>query len=102
MKCKFLTKTARTQGQSIKFFTNTFTYVPQSQLGDLLGKLVMNTIITKNEGRDFLGLPPSMDEAADQLANPQLYDQGEAPVAGAGGGEEGQGVDPENPEIEYA
>ena len=98
MKCKFLTKTARTQGQSIKFFTNTFTYVPQSQLGDILGKLVMNTIITKNEGRDYLGLPPSMDAAADQLANPQLYDQGVAPMAG---GEEEAQVDPENPEIEY-
>lgn len=98
MKCKFLTKTARTQGQSIKFFTNTFTYVPQSQLGDILGKLVMNTIITKNEGRDYLGLPPSMDAAADQLANPQLYDQGVAPKAG---GEEEAQVDPENPEIEY-
>lgn len=98
MKCKFLTKTARTQGQSIKFFTNTFTYVPQSQLGDILGKLVMNTIITKNEGRDYLGLPPSMDAAADQLANPQLYDQGAAPMAG---GEEEAQVDPENPEIEY-
>lgn len=82
MKCKFLTKTARTQGQSIKYFTNMFVSVPQSQLGDLLGKLVMNTIITKNEARDFVGLPPSMDEAADQLANPQLYDQGSAPVAG--------------------
>lgn len=99
MKCKFLTKTGRTQGQSIKFFTNTFISVPQSQLGDLLGKLVMNTIITKNEARDFIGLPPSMDEAADQLANPQLYDQGTAPSLG--GEEVPPDVDPENPEIEY-
>lgn len=82
MKCKFLTKTARTQGQSIKYFTNVFVSVPQSQLGDLLGKLVMNTIISKNEARDFIGLPPSFDEAADELSNPQLYDQGTAPVAG--------------------
>ena len=61
-----------------------FVSVPQSQLGDLLGKLVMNTIITKNEARDFIGLPPSFDKAADQLSNPQLYDQETAPIAGEG------------------
>lgn len=77
MKCKFLTKTARTQGQSIMHFTDPFVSTPQSQLGDLLEKLTRGEIITKNEARGVIGFAPSMDERADQLSNPQLYDQGQ-------------------------
>ena len=74
---KFLTKTARTQGQSIMHFTDPFVSTPQSQLGDLLEKLTRGEIITKNEARGVIGFAPSMDERADQLSNPQLYDQGQ-------------------------
>ena len=77
MKCKFLTKTARTQGQSIMHFTDPFVSTPQSQLGDLLEKLTRGEIITKNEARGVIGFAPSMDARADQLSNPQLYDQGQ-------------------------
>lgn len=77
MKCKFLTKTARTQGQSIMYFTDPFVSTPQSQLGDLLEKLTRGEIITKNEARGVIGFAPSMDPRADQLSNPQLYDQGQ-------------------------
>lgn len=80
MKCKFLTKTARTQGQAIKFFTDPFVSTPQAQLGDLLEKLTRGEIITKNEARGIIGLPPSMDEKADTLSNPQLYDQSPMPA----------------------
>lgn len=77
MKCKFLTKTARTQGQSIMYFTDPFVSTPQTQLGDLLEKLTRGEIITKNEARGIIGLAPSVDPRADQLSNPQLYDQGQ-------------------------
>lgn len=79
MKCKFLTKTARTQGQSIQYFTDPFNNVPESQLGDLLEKLTRGEIITKNEARGIIGMKPSADPKADTLSNPQLYDQGMAP-----------------------
>ena len=79
MKCKFLTKTARTQGQSIQYFTDPFNNVPESQLGDLLEKLTRGEIITKNEARGIIGMKPSVDPKADTLSNPQLYDQGMAP-----------------------
>jgi hypothetical protein len=104
MKCKFLSKTARTQGQSIMHFTDPFSNVPESQLGDLLEKLTRGEIITKNEARGIIGLKPSDDMKADQLANPQLYDQGQMMQPGMEG-EEGAGApvtDPEFPEIEYA
>jgi hypothetical protein len=97
MRCKFLTKTARTQGQSIMYFTDPFSNVPESQLGDLLEKLTRGEIITKNEARGIIGLKPSGDMKADQLSNPQLYDQGMTEPVTETEGE----VDPENPEIEY-
>lgn len=100
MKCKFLTKTARTQGQSIMFFKDPFKLTPESQLGDLLEKLTRGEILTKNEAREIIGFKPSMDEKADMLSNPQLYDQGGLPPGE--GMEEEPPVDPENPEIEYA
>lgn len=96
MVCKFLTKTARTKGQSIKYFSDPFALTPESQLGDLLEKLTRGEIITKNEARGIIGFKPSDDEKADQLSNPQLYDQG---GGDAGGG--GFTQDPDNPEIEY-
>lgn len=104
MKCKFLSKTARTQGQSIMHFSDPFSNVPESLLGDLLEKLTRGEIITKNEARGIIGLKPSEDMKADQLANPQLYDQGQMMQPGMEG-EEGAGepvTDPEFPEIEYA
>ena len=59
------------------YFTDPFVSTPQSQLGDLLEKLTRGEIITKNEARGVIGFAPSMDERADQLSNPQLYDQGQ-------------------------
>ena len=96
MTCKFLTKTARTKGQAIRYFSDPFSLTPESQLGDLLEKLTRGEIITKNEARDIIGFKPVDDQKAEELSNPQLYDQG--------GGDQGGGnfvQDPENPEIEY-
>lgn len=99
MKCKFLTKTARTQGQSIMHFTDPFVSTPQSQLGDLLEKLTRGEIITKNEARGVIGFAPSMDARADQLSNPQLYDQGQQMMPEEAPMEEE--VPPEDQEAQY-
>ena len=96
MECKFLSKKARTTGQSIRYFSDPFSLTPESQLGDLLEKLTRGEIITKNEARDIIGFKPVDDEKAEELSNPQLYDQG-----GGEGGGNGFTQDPENPNIEY-
>ena len=71
-KRKFLTKTARTQRQSIKFFRDPFKLVPVSELADLSDKLTRNEIMSSNEVRQIIGLKPSDDPAADELRNKNL------------------------------
>lgn len=72
MKWKFLTKTARTQGQSIMFFTEPLRFIPTSQLGGLADTLSRNAIVTSNEFRQVLGLKPSDNPDADELRNKNL------------------------------
>lgn len=72
MKRTFLTKTARTQGQSILFFRDPFKLVPLSQLAELSDKLTRNEIATSNEFRQILGWKPSDDPNADKLKNSNL------------------------------
>lgn len=69
---KWLTKTARTQGQSIMFFRNPFRLVPVNQIADLGDKLIRNEILTPNEMRGILGFKPSDQEGADMLRNPNM------------------------------
>lgn len=69
MKRKFLTKTARTQGQSILFFNNPFRLVPLTQLAELADKLTRNEIVAPNEIRQIVGLKPSEDPSSDELRN---------------------------------
>lgn len=71
-KRKFLSKTARTQGQSVMFFTDSFKLVPASQLAELADKLTRNEILTSNEFRQIMGYKPSDDPRADQLRNANL------------------------------
>ena len=71
-KRKFLTKTARTQGQSIAFFRDPFKLVPTSQIADMADKLTRNEILSKNEVRAIIGYKPSDDPAADELRNANL------------------------------
>lgn len=68
-KRKFLTKTARTQGQSISFFMNYFKMVPVSQIADIADKLARNAILTSNEIRQIMGFKPSDNPDADELRN---------------------------------
>lgn len=72
MKRKFLTKTARTQGQSIEFFRDPFKLVPVAQISEIADKFTRNEIMTSNEIRQIVGMKPSKDPAADELRNKNL------------------------------
>lgn len=77
MKRKFLTKTARTQKQSIMFFKDPFKLVPVSQIAELADKLTRNEIMTSNEIRQIVGIKPSDDPKADELRNKNLNQSNE-------------------------
>lgn len=68
----FLTKTARTQGQTIMYFQTPFKLIPISQLGKLTDVLSRNQIVTPNEIRPALGLKPSGEPQANQLINSNM------------------------------
>lgn len=65
----FLTKTARTQGQSIMYFRDPFKLVPIAQLAEIGDKFTRNEIATPNEFRGAIGMRPSKDPKADELRN---------------------------------
>lgn len=71
-KRKFLTKTARTQGQSIMYFRNPFKLVPVAQFAEIADKLTRNCIASSNELRQVIGWKPSKDPNADKLVNNNL------------------------------
>ena len=72
MKRNFLTKTARTQGQSIMYFRNIFELTPVDKLAELSDKLTRNEIASSNEIRQLIGWKPSSDPKADQLINSNI------------------------------
>ena len=72
MKRKFLTKTARTQGQSIFFYRDPFKLVPVSQVAEIADKFTRNEIMSPNEVRQVIGMKPSKDPASDELRNRNL------------------------------
>lgn len=72
MKRKFLTKTARTQGQSILFFRDPFRLVPVSEIAEIADKMTRNEIMTSNEIRQIIAMRPSDDPSADELRNKNL------------------------------
>lgn len=72
MKRKFLTKTARSQRQTIKFFRDPFRLVPVGNIAEIADKLTRNEILTSNEIRQIIGMKPSDDPKADQLINSNL------------------------------
>ena len=71
-KRKFLTKTGRTQGQSIEYFRDPFRLMPVSQIAEIADKFVRNTIMTPNEMRQKIGMKPVDNPMADELRNPNL------------------------------
>lgn len=72
LKRKFLTKTARTQGQSIEFFKDPFKLVPVNNIADIADKFTRNEVMTSNEIRQVIGIKPSDDPKADMLINSNL------------------------------
>ncbi len=72
IKRKFLTKTARSQHQSVMFFRDPFKLVPVSELAEISDKLTRNEIATSNEMRQIIGWKPSTDPKADELRNKNL------------------------------
>lgn len=72
MKRKFLTKTARSQSQSISFFRNPFRLVPVNGIAEIADKFTRNEIMTSNEFRQIIGMKPSGDPKADELRNKNL------------------------------
>ena len=72
LKRKFLTKTARSQGQSIVTFRDPFKLVPVNNIAEIADKFTRNEILTSNEIRQIIGMKPSEDPKADMLLNSNL------------------------------
>ena len=77
MKRKFLTKTARSQRQSIVFFRSPFKMAPVLDLAEIADKFTRNEIMTSNEFRQVIGMKPSNDPKADQLRNSNINQSNE-------------------------
>lgn len=81
MKRKFLTKTGRSQGQSIMFFKDPFKLVPVNNIADIADKFTRNEILSSNEVRQIIGMKPSDDPKADELRNKNINQaKGEEPT----------------------
>ncbi len=72
MKRKFLSKTARSQNQSVMFFRDPFKLVPVNDIAEIADKFTRNEIMTSNEVRQIVGMRPSDDPKADKLINSNL------------------------------
>lgn len=84
MKRKFLTKTARSQLQSIAYFRDPFGLVPVSDIAEIADKFTRNEIMTSNEIRQKIGMKPSNDPKADQLVNSNITQPTERRLCGRG------------------
>ena len=98
MKRKFLTKTARSQGQSIMYFKDPFKLVPVSQIAEIADKFTRNEIMSSNEIRQIIAMKPSDDPNADRLKNSNMPDYQAMNQAQSGNPAE----PPEEGTIEYA
>lgn len=74
---KFISRTARTQGQAIMAFRDPFKLVPMNNIADMADKFTRNEIMSSNEFRQVIGLKPSDDPKADQLINSNLNHENE-------------------------
>ena len=72
MRRKFLTRTARTQRQSIVFYRDPFKLVPVNDMADIADKFTRNEILSSNEIRQIVGFKPSDDPRADELRNKNI------------------------------
>ena len=72
LKRKFLTKTAKTQNQSIEYFKDIFAFVPATEMANIADKFTRNEILTSNDVRAIIGFKPSKDPKAESLRNKNL------------------------------
>ena len=77
MRRKFLTKTARSQRQTVMYFRDPFKLVPVNEIAEIADKFTRNEIMTSNEIRQVVGMKPSDDPSADELRNKNLNQSGE-------------------------
>lgn len=105
MKRKFLTKTARTQKQTIMTFRDPFKLVPVNDIAEIADKFTRNEIMTSNEIRQVIGLKPADDPKADMLVNANISQskdmeqmiyggEGDPNTGGSGGGKSDFGSTP--------
>ena len=98
MRRKFLSKTARTQGQTVMFFRDPFKLVPVGNIAEIADKFTRNTIMTSNEIRQVIGMKPADDPKADMLINSNLnqpqeiMNAGQTPV-------DGESTDPDRSDV---
>ena len=78
IKRKFLTKTARSQSQTIMYFRDPFKLTPVLDLAEIADKFTRNEIMTSNEIRQIVGMKPADDPSADELRNKNLNQSNEA------------------------
>lgn len=91
-KRKFLTKTARSQGQTIVAYRDMFKYVPIQTIAELGDKFRRNSIASSNELRKVVGLKPSNDPRADELFNPNIADKNQNTSVPGGGSTQDSGT----------
>ena len=84
MKRSFLSKTARSQGQTIMAFRDPFKLVPINNIAEIADKFTRNEILTSNEIRQIIGFKPSDDPKADKLINSNISHSPEE-LANSGG-----------------
>lgn len=87
MKRSFLSKTARTQGQTIMAFRDPFKLVPVNNIAEIADKFTRNEILTSNEIRQIIGFKPSKDPKADELVNSNIAQPNDEGGADSAGGE---------------
>ena len=80
MKRKFLSKTARSQRQTIMFFRDPFKLVPVNDVAEIADKFTRNEIMTANEIRQKIGMRPSNDPKADKLINSNISQPTDQPT----------------------
>lgn len=98
MKRKFLTKTARSQNQTIMFFRDPFRLAPINSIAEIADKFTRNEIMTSNEIRQVIGMKPSSDPKADQLRNSNMPQNDDG--TGQTTNDMEEGLDVEEPEAE--
>jgi hypothetical protein len=80
MQRTFLRGQPTSEGERIQYFRDPFRFVPVGQIAEIADKFTRNKILTGNEIRGYMGIPPSPDETADQLQNPNMPAEAPSPV----------------------